>query len=75
MTKNSFFHNKTKHIDMQYHFVRNSVQQGVLEIMYCNIEEQVANIFIKALPKDKFYKFEDDLEISPNDNYGGEMLG
>jgi hypothetical protein len=75
MTKNPFFHKKTKHIDIQYHFVRDLVQQGVLEIMYCSTEEQVADIFTKALPKDKFYKFRDDLGIFPNDHYGGEMLG
>ena len=40
------------------------VQQGVLEIMYCITKEQVANIFMKVLPKDKFYKFKDDDEIS-----------
>lgn len=74
MGKNLVFHNKTKHIDVQYHFVRNLVQQGVLEIMYCDTKEQDANIFTKALPKHKFYKFKDDLGISPDDHYGGEMF-
>eukprot|EP00253_Pinus_taeda_P002408 PITA_02408 len=35
MTKNPVFHNKTMHIDIQYHFVRDLVQQGVIEIEYC----------------------------------------
>jgi hypothetical protein len=50
------------------------VQQGVLEIMHYNIKEQVVDIFIKALPKDKFYKFIDDLGIYSSDHYKGEML-
>jgi hypothetical protein len=41
MTKNLVFHKKTKHIDIQYHFVRDLVQQGVIEIMYCRTEEQL----------------------------------
>jgi hypothetical protein len=40
-----------------------------------NALHQVTNVFTKALPKDKIYKFRDDVGISPNDHYGGEMLG
>ena len=74
MTKNPMFRKKTKHIDIQYHFVRDLVQKGVVEIIYCRTGEQVADIFTKALSKEKFYKFRDDLGIFPNDHYGGEML-
>lgn len=55
MAKNHVFHNKTKHIDIQCHFLQDLVQQGLLEIAYCNTKEQVANTFTKALPKDKLY--------------------
>jgi len=74
MTKSPFFYKKTKHIDLQYHFVRDLVQQGVIEIMYYIIEYQVADIFTKSLSKEKFCKFRDDLGIFPNDHYRGEML-
>ena len=39
MTKNPIFHKKIKHIDIQYHFVRDLVQQGVIEIEYCRTYE------------------------------------
>jgi hypothetical protein len=42
--------------------------------MYCRTEDHIANIFKKALPKEKFYKFRDDLGIFPNDHYEEEML-
>lgn len=74
MTKNPFFHKKTKHIDIQYHFVWDLVQQGVIKIEYRGAYGQVADIFTKALSKEKFYKYRDDLGIFPNEHYGGEML-
>jgi hypothetical protein len=74
MTNNLFFHKKTKHIDIQYHFVHDLVQQCVIKIMYYRTEEHVVDIFTKALPKEKLCKFIDDLEIFPNNHYGGEML-
>jgi hypothetical protein len=74
MTENPVFHKKTNHIDIHYHFVRDLVQQGVIEIMYCRTKYWVVDIFTKALSKKKFFKFIDDLGIFPNDNYGGEML-
>jgi len=43
--------------------------------MYFRTKDQVANIFTKALPKEKFCKFRDDLGIFPNDHYGGRNVG
>jgi hypothetical protein len=39
--------------------------------MYCKTKEYIADIFTKALPKEKFCKFRDDLRIFPNIHYGG----
>ena len=74
MTKISIFHKKTKHIDIQYHFVQDLVQEGVIKIIYKRIDDQIVDIFTKALSKEKSCKFRDDLGIFPNDHYGGEML-
>lgn len=74
MTKNLFFHKRTKHIDIQYHFMWDLVQQGVIKILYCRTKYQVVDIFTKAPPKKTFYKIRDDLVTSPNHHYGAEML-
>ena len=40
---------RTKHIEVHYHFVREKVLVGDIDLVYVSIEEQVADIFTKAL--------------------------
>ncbi|KAM1689141.1 hypothetical protein EV2_037740 [Malus domestica] len=54
MSKNPVFHHKTRHINRRYHFIRDAIQDGTIELHYCSTEEQLADIFTKALPKDRF---------------------
>ncbi|CAL9010760.1 unnamed protein product, partial [Prunus brigantina] len=54
MAKNPVFHQRSKHIKRKFHFIRDAIQEGVIELLYCKGEEQIANIFSKALPKDRF---------------------
>ena len=54
LSKNLVQHGRSKHIDMKYHFLIDYVKQKVVKLQYCNTEEQVADIFTKALPVDRF---------------------
>ncbi|KAM2526787.1 hypothetical protein TB1_024112 [Malus domestica] len=54
ITKNSVFHQKTKHIDRRYHFIKDALQEGIINLVYCPTEEQLAYIFTKPLAKDRF---------------------
>ena len=54
LSKNSVQHGRSKHIDKKYYFLRDYVKQKVVKLQYCNTEEQVADIFTKALPIDRF---------------------
>ena len=54
MTKNPKFH---KHIDIKYHFVREQVQNGRVELKYCPTEKMIADILTKGLPQDQFKRF------------------
>jgi len=56
MTKNPVFHSRRKHIDIQHHFIRELVQQGFISFEFCKSEYQIADIFTKALPKDRLEK-------------------
>lgn len=49
MIKSEKFSNKTKHIDVRYHFVKDMLQEGIIELKYCPTEYNVADLFTKPL--------------------------
>ncbi|KAI5350573.1 hypothetical protein L3X38_003464 [Prunus dulcis] len=74
MTRNPIFHQKTKHINSRYHFIRDALQEGVVDLRYCKSEEQVADIFTKALPKDWFNYLRGLLGVKPVNNLERNQL-
>jgi len=57
LAKNPQFHARSKHINIQHHYVREKVEDNTIRLEYIPTEEQVANGLTKALGKDKFDKF------------------
>jgi hypothetical protein len=57
LAKNPQFHARTKHIDIQHHFVREKVAEGHVDLQYISTSEQVADGLTKALCRDKFEAF------------------
>ncbi|GJZ69440.1 retrovirus-related pol polyprotein from transposon TNT 1-94 [Tanacetum coccineum] len=47
-------HSKTKHIDIRYHFIKEHVEKGTVELYFVGTEYQLADLFTKALPKERF---------------------
>ncbi|GJU13527.1 retrovirus-related pol polyprotein from transposon TNT 1-94 [Tanacetum coccineum] len=47
-------HSKTKHIDIRYHFIKEHVEKGTVEIYFVGTEYQLADLFTKALQKERF---------------------
>nr|GEZ70433.1 copia protein [Tanacetum cinerariifolium] len=47
-------HSKTKYIDIRYHFIKEHVEKGTVEIYFVGTEYQLADLFTKALPKERF---------------------
>lgn len=54
LSKNPELHQRTKHIDIRYHFVRQKWLSGELNIEHISGDQQVADIFTKALAKKRF---------------------
>ncbi|GJR30941.1 retrovirus-related pol polyprotein from transposon TNT 1-94 [Tanacetum coccineum] len=47
-------HSHTKHIDVRYHFIKEQVERGIVELFFVETECQLADLFTKALSEDRF---------------------
>lgn len=54
LMKNPVFHGRSKHINTRYHFIRECIERGEVQVKHVRGEEQKADILTKALPRVKF---------------------
>nr|GEW48345.1 hypothetical protein [Tanacetum cinerariifolium] len=47
-------HTRTKHIDVRYHFIKDHVEKGMIELYFVGTEYQLADLFMKSLPEARF---------------------
>nr|GEW93649.1 retrovirus-related Pol polyprotein from transposon TNT 1-94 [Tanacetum cinerariifolium] len=47
-------HSHTKHIHVRYHFIKEKVEKGIVELFFVGTEYQLADLFTKALPVERF---------------------
>jgi hypothetical protein len=66
LSENLVFHDRSKHIEMRYHYVRDMVQKNILSIQYVPTTEQTAYILTKPLSLTKFVYFRDKLGVAEN---------
>ena len=53
IAENPTLHGRTKHIDIKFHFIRNLVFDGMISLMHCSTENQLADLFTKPVPIQK----------------------
>ncbi|GJY03562.1 hypothetical protein Tco_0369502 [Tanacetum coccineum] len=51
---NNVQHSRAKHIDVRYHFIKEQVENGIVKLYFVRIEYQLADIFTKPLPRERF---------------------
>ena len=54
LIKNPVLHNRSKHIEIRFHYIRECADRGLIKIDFIRTEEQLGDIFIKSLARVKF---------------------
>jgi histone deacetylase 1/2 len=63
LTVNPIFHARMKHIEVDFHFVREKVAAGALKVRFISTQDQLADIFTKALGRDSFDRLKYGLNL------------
>eukprot|EP00253_Pinus_taeda_P006568 PITA_06568 len=71
LCKDPVQHQRSKNIELHMHFIRKLIHDHVLEVQYCSTDDQVADIFTKALTEAKFTKLRYMLRVQEVVTKGG----
>lgn len=63
LVKNPVMHERSKHIDINFHFMRNKVQNGVLEVVHYNTQKQLADVLTKTIKTEHFINLRDGFGV------------
>jgi hypothetical protein len=63
MMENPMFHDKSKHIEIQYHYIHDMLQRGVVKLQYVGTDEKVTNVLTKPLSHVNFEYFRDKIGV------------
>ena len=63
LSKNLLFHEKSKHIEIKFHYIRDMVQKGVLKLHYVATEEKTTDVLTKPLARVKLEYFRERVGV------------
>ena len=62
LSRNPTFHARTKHVEIQHHFVREKTENGKIDLVFCGTQDMVADVLTKGLTREKHCKFKEMME-------------
>lgn len=66
LAKNLVFHERSKHIDIRYHFLRDQIGKNMITLEYCRSEDQIVDILTKPLKINAFIRLRNLLGMRPS---------
>ena len=63
LSENLVFHDKSKHIEIKYHYIKDMVQRRVAKLQYVATNEQIVDVLTKPLSRVKFEYFKERLGV------------
>lgn len=64
MSRNPVFHARTRHVEIDYHFVRELQTQGFLQVRYVSTRDQLADLFTKGLARPRLHQLSIKLQLN-----------
>ncbi|XP_021607770.2 secreted RxLR effector protein 161 [Manihot esculenta] len=61
--KNPVYHERSKHINIRFHFIRECVQNGSVQLEYTKTEVQLADVLTKPLARQRFFELRDKIGV------------
>jgi len=69
LAANPVHHARTKHIDIKYHFIRDYIDKGDIDVVYCPTKEMVTDVLTKPLARPAFEVHVKALGVGPRDEW------
>jgi hypothetical protein len=67
LSENLLFHDKSKNIEIMYHYIRDMVYKGAMKLQYVATDEKIEDVLTKPLSRVKFVYFRDKLGMVQKD--------
>jgi hypothetical protein len=69
LSENSVSHDKSKHVEIKFHYIRDMVQRKAVPVQYLLTYEKIVDVLTKPLAKSKFEYFRDKLGVVENASF------
>jgi hypothetical protein len=63
VAKNPVLHSRTKHVEVSYHYLRDNVEKGNIDLIHAPTEKQLANILTKPLDQATFARLRGEFGV------------